>query len=778
MEVKKRNGELQEFDKNKIILAIDKARKQSAEEFVGNVGLEIANDITDVIREEKVILSIEDISDIVEIKLMEYGYGKTAKQYILYRAEQDRNRVDDSDKLLTNSFISKYKKLPNPMDIYGAFTYYRTYSRFLEKEQRREYWYETVRRAVEYNCTLIEGVTRKEAEELFDNIFYTRQFLSGRTLWIGGTPIANLYGTSNYNCAFTIIDDFIKFKELFYLLMIGAGVGFRVLKEDIVNLPEIRSDVQVVHKLYALVPKENRKEHTSLIFNGSIVTIEIGDSKEGWTQGLEYYFKILTEIEYHSIDTIVFNYNSIRPQGERLKRFGGTASGHKSLRNMFNKIDLVFKKNTNGEKIKLTSLNCIDICNIIGENVVIGGVRRTSEVGLIGVDDMESAQAKNNLYLPKEGSDLLNINEEISHRSMSNNSIIYFEKPSREKLKWHMQQLEKSGEPGFMNMEAARKRREDCQGGNPCMEILLPDRGLCNLVTNNVHGFVEDNELNRIGLFKAMKLSVRAAIRMTCLKLELFKWNQVQERDRLIGCSLTGWRDAIDTLEYTKEQESYLFMDLRDYAHKIAKDYSMELNIPKPLLVTTIKPEGTLSLLAGVSNGLHYGHAQYYIRRIRINAHDPLVKIFEELKYPIFAENDQDLDTCTTKVVEFPVKSTSPITKFDVTAIQQLENYLMAMRNYVDHNASITVTVRNHEWEEVTDWVWDNWDEIVGISFLSLDDNFYPLAPFEAITEKEYISRKKDVQPFDQSLLAKYEGNLDEVDVDSNDCPTGACPVK
>ena len=240
-----------------------------------------------------------------------------------------RKRTDD--RILTDEFISRYKHLPSPMKQLGNFVYYRTYSRWLPEQNRREYWWETVRRAVEYNASLVP-TTKAEAERLFDNIFNLRQFLSGRTFWVGGTPVAQNYPISNYNCAFEVIDSFDSFKDLFYLLMVGSGVGVRILKEDVKQLPKIRTDYELIHQDYSPIPMEEREDSTSLHFSrNSSVKITVGDSKEGWTQALDYYIKVLYSNEYREIKTIVINYDNVRPKGEKLKTFGGTASGHESF---------------------------------------------------------------------------------------------------------------------------------------------------------------------------------------------------------------------------------------------------------------------------------------------------------------------------------------------------------------------------------------------------------------------------------------------------------------
>lgn len=783
MKVIKRDGTEVQFTADKIIRAIENAMQETSKGVDSEISESIAQEIF-VDASNMDSITVDEIQDLVEDKLMESTRKDVAKKYIIYRSQKDKTRLHrkkEEDRLLSDEFISKYKHQGSPMDVLGDFVYYRTYSRWLPKEKRREYWWETVRRAVEYNCSLA-NTNRSEAEELFDNIYNLRQFLSGRTFWVGGTPVAEHYPMANYNCSFQIVDNFSAYKDIFYLLMIGSGVGVRILKEDVKKLPKVRSDFEVVHKDYQPLPKTEREDSTSLeFFYNNTVKITIGDSKEGWVQSLDFFLQLVHSNEYRNIKTIIIDYDNVRPKGEKLKTFGGTASGHVSLKNMFHKIDRVIKKASllmDSKVIKLRPIDCLDIANIIGENVVVGGVRRTAEIVLIDENDSESIDAKSMLYTQEEGKWV--VNEEIIHRSMSNNSIYYTERPTREKLKWQLEKMRYSGEPGWVNAEAGSKRRPDFNGVNPCGEILLDNKGLCNLTTVNVSAFVdhENQSLDLPGLLKAQRMSARASYRMTCVELELPLWNNVQQRDRLLGCSLTGWQDMVNSLNLSRPEQANLLSQLRDAAKKEAEIYSQELGGNVPVLVTTVKPEGTLSQLPVVSSGVHYSHSPFYIRRVRINAHDPLVKVCEELGYVVKPEVGQTLENCTTKVLEFPVKAPKGNTKYDVSAIDQLENYKMFMEHYVDHNCSITVSVRNNEWDDVEEWVYNNWDDTVALSFLSLEDSFYDLMPYESIDEEMYNKLKNDMKPFRPSLISKYETEEIEYDLDVEGCETGACPVR
>ncbi|KLE14242.1 ribonucleoside-triphosphate reductase, adenosylcobalamin-dependent [Clostridium sp. C8] len=785
MKVRKRDGNLVDFTKDKIVKAIEKAMEETKIGVDHNLSEQIANEVFISLsnRPEK-YHEVEDIQDVVEFKLMDSERKDVAKRYIIYRSEKEKERrknlSKEAYKMIKDDFVSKYKHNSSPMGQLGNFVYYRTYSRFLMEQGRREYWWETVRRAVEYNTSIVP-TSKEEAEKLYDNVFNLRQFLSGRTFWVGNTNVSKQYPMSNFNCAFQKIDSFQAFTDLFYLLMIGSGVGVRVLREDVNKIPKLRTNYKLIHKDYVEKPKMLREDSTSLVFyNNTSAEIVIGDSKEGWVQALEHFLNLVGRSQYRNINTIIIDYSHVRPKGERLRTFGGTASGHESLKNMFYKIDKVIKRKSlllEKDNIKLSPIDCLDIANIIGENVVVGGVRRTAEMVIIDANDEECIEAKSNLYKQEDGK--WSVNKDLIHRQMSNNSIYYTKKPSRERLKWNIEKMRYSGEPGWINAEAAEKRRPNMNGVNPCGEILLDSQGLCNLTTVNVFAFVKENgSLDEKALLEAQRLSARAGYRMTCVELELPDWDRVQQRDKLIGCSLTGWQDMINATSFTKEQEAELLRKLKKAAKDAALEYAKELGQNEPLLVTTIKPEGTLSQLPTVSSGVHYSHSPYFIRRVRISSDDPLVKVCEELGYPVVPEVGQSIENCTTKVVEFPVKAPEGKTKYEVSAIEQLENYKMFMENYVEHNCSITVHVRNHEWEEVEQWVWDNWDSVVAVSFLPLDDSFYELLPYEAINKEEYEKRVKEMKPFVPSLISKYEKEEVEFDIGNEGCEGGICPIR
>lgn len=683
---------------------------------------------------------------------------------------------------LSQEFLKQYEGVnPFPTDI-GEFTYMRTYSRYLPEEGRRETWLETVARAVDYNVSLGSG-TVEEAEKLFHNIFNLRQFLSGRTLWIGGTEISKEYPMANYNCAFVVADELDVFHEIFYLLLLGAGVGFKSTEEDVSKLPRFKQNVVIDNLSYLNLGKLNRATNTwcgfKYITTPTTYTIEVGDSKEGWVDALSQFLKVMTVDFPFKVDKIELNYSSVRPKGERLKRFGGYASGHEAIELMFTKIAKLISNNQNDGQ--LTSTEVIDLCNIIGEAVVSGGVRRTAQIALVDKDDTESVKMKNEIYFQDED-DTWIANNEILHRQMSNNSIVYYEKPSREQWKWHLEQMRYSGEPGFINAESASKRRNNFRGVNPCAEILLDSRGMCNLTEVVLPAFINSKYkgLGGIRLYdleQAQRMSTRAGIRMTLPEFEMKKWNDVNVRDRLIGLSLTGWQDFVNKLELLPYEQIAILKWLKAVADSEAKRYAKELGINEPLLKTTIKPSGTLSLLPTVSSGVHLSHSEYYIRRIRVNAHDPIALFMMDEGVPWNPEVGQTIDNMKTVVFDFPVKAPSGKTKSDVGAIEQLETYKMFMTHYVDHNVSITVHVKPNEWEQIEQYMWDNWDDFVAVSFIPYDDAFYDLMPYESISKEKYEEMLDKMPEIDYNRLKGYESGED-FEIDQSGCEAGICPIR
>lgn len=747
--------------------------------------------------------------------------------------------------LLSKDFLANYGDKPEHMNELGSFVFYRTYSRWLPSEGRRETWKEAVKRAVEYNVSIqAKELTKKgfkveeselifEARQLFNNIFNLKQFLSGRTHWVGGadTGVAEKFPLANFNCSFLNISSWDDIGDLFYLLLVGTGVGFKCTKKMASDLPLIRNDINIEHYEYTPVPKVARLQQTVVTEayqDDSTLIMTIGDSKEGWVEALRKFFKIHTQDNCKDVKTLKINYNHIRPAGERLETFGGTASGHTPLQEMFEGFkDVLSGKyspvvEVHNGWVQVRPIHILDIGNLVGNNVVVGGVRRTAEIFLSDADDWEVILAKYGLNGIWDDGEMLNgewtvtrtakekhetvikqlakvtdvpewmvnlsMNDAnarpLHHRRMSNNSVGFVKKPTRKMLNVLFTIMRNEGEPGFVNLEAANKRRPNAEGLNPCAEILLDSYGVCNLTTINVDAFVKRvktrngeyiYDLDLHGLIEAQEISTRAGVRMTCLDLEIPHWDAVQKRDRLIGTSLTGWRDALEKLGYNDAQEAMLLQVLSKVCKDEAVRYAKELRVPTPLLDTTVKPEGTLSQVAGgVSSGLHASHAPYYIRRIRINAKDPLAKVAMELGWNVNTEVGQDWLNARTLVIDFPVASGASRTKDDVYIDEQFDRYFRFQQNYTSHNSSNTIHVRGDEWARAEEIVWENWDDFIGVSFLSYDNHSYPLAPYEAISKEKYDEMRATMKPFDAERLKRWETTgMSELDDES--CSDGAC---
>lgn len=311
--------------------------------------------------------------------------------------------------------------------------------------------------------------------------------------------------------------------------------------------------------------------------------------------------------------------------------------------------------------------------------------------------------------------------------------------------------------------------------------------------------FVGEDEnghyLDVAGLVDAQRKSARAGLRMTLAKLELSHWNDVQQRDRLLGTSLTGVKDALAMIDYTEQEEAHLLALLGQVARDEADEYAKELRVSSPLLVTTVKPEGTISQVAGgVSSGLHWSHSPYYIRRVRINAADPLAQAVKDIGWTIHAEVGTDgftdeadlrkpevIANARTLVIDFPVASGASRTKDDVSASEQLDTYFRFQEHYTEHNSSNTITVRKNaevnEWEDAEEIVFNGWDSFTAVSFLQLDGGTYKLAPYEAITKERYEELAAKQAEFDPATLERYEKG-DDFDLDQDGCESGICPVR
>lgn len=410
----------------------------------------------------------------------------------------------------------------------------------------------------------------------------------------------------------------------------------------------------------------------------------------------------------------------------------------------------------------------------------------------------------------------------LHHRRMSNNSVAFTRKPKKKILDLVFEMLQMEGEPGFVNLEELASRRllgqgiknptrkllekvMELIGMNPCAEIDLYDRGVCNLTTVNFMMFIKKANngsyyLDLDSLLEAQRRSTRAGLRMTLAELEHMPWaedpeawDRTQKTDRLIGTSVTGLKDAMAVLGYSATQEKNVLKMMSKVTSEENEKYARLLRIPAALLDTTVKPEGTLSQVASshvlrspVSSGLHYSHAPYFIRRVRISAVDPLAKAVVQLGWTVNPEvgtpgetYEEQMANAKTIVVDFPIKSGATVTKDDVSALDQLATYFRFQEVYTRHNSSNTITVKPDEWLSVENEIYSKWNDFCAVSFLSHDGGTYQLAPYEAISEEQYHALKNSMMPFDPEVLRAVEGGVEqEIELAQDGCESGVCPIR
>lgn len=626
------------------------------------------------------------------------------------------------------------------------FVYVRTYSRWVEEKQRRETWAETVDRYIEFiEEERGDKIPSKVIRKIKEYMLSLDVMPSMRALWTAGEA-AKRDNTCMYNCAFQAVDSIHAFSECLYILMCGTGYGFSVEEKYISKLP-------VVKKLDS---------------SGAGVFI-ISDDKKGWADSL----KVLMENLYNGKD-VDFDYSLIRKKGERLLTMGGRSSGPEPLITLHNYVREVFSK---AQDRQLTDIECHDIMCQIAEIVVVGGVRRSSEISLSDLKSENMRNAKTGVFPLR--------------RYMANNSAVYVIKPSAVEFlnEWAALANSGSGERGIFNLEAVKKsapkRRngELIQGTNPCGEIALRSMEFCNLsevvvkATDDLDDLMEKVECATwIGL-----------IQSTFTKFPYLrrKWKQNCEEERLLGVSLTGQMDnpSLMTPDNLKA--------LRAKAVKVAKKAAKIMGTSMPTAITTGKPSGTVSQLVECASGCHVRYSPYGIRRYRISSTDPLFKMLKDQGVPMSPEVGQrkiekgkevkgwSEDRVSTWVLEFPFKSPEgSITRHDVDAIKQLEHYKTVQNNWCEHNQSCTIYVKDNEWFNVGNWVYENWDFINGVSFLPYDGGNYELAPYEEINEQTYNKLVADFPKIDYSQLSRYEAEDNTQGSQSFACVGDKCELK
>ena len=639
--------------------------------------------------------------------------------------------------VFTPEFLSSYSQKQTPWGFggLGEVVYLRTYSRRIEELGRNETWTESIVRAIDGAIEIGAPLTQEQAEKLFDHMFYLRCSLSGRALWQLGTPLVKQFsGTSLNNCYFTNIEAVEDIELLIDYLMLGGGVGFSVERSKIHELPKIKPNVTITHE---------RSNDADII---------VPDSRTGWRRLLHSVLKSYFDTgKSFSYSTIL-----VREFGAPLKTFGGTASGPGAL---IDGIEDICKVMKNREGKKLRSIDVLDICNIIGKIVVSGSSRRSAQIAIGDPDDVLFIRAKN-----------WSTGNVPAYRANSNNSIYadHFDEILPELWKGY----DGSGEPyGLVNRRLARsygrlgERKVDntIEGFNPCAEIGLGDGESCNLSTlflPNIESYEQFCEVSEL-LYMVQKSITR-------MNYPYDKTTDIVRKNARLGQSITG------ILQCTEEQVSWLSPAYKKL-EALDKEYSKEHGFPTSVRLTTVQPSGTLSLLPGVTPGIHPAFAPYYTRRVRFGAADALVDACRKRGYKVQWDIGIDgREDHTRYVVEFPCQSpTGSVLASEMTAIQQLEWVKKMQTEWADNAVSVTVYYRKEELSSIKEWLTANYDSSVkSVSFLLHADHNFPLPPYEEITKEQY---EKSVSKIDFTIpLQSATGGM----LDLDDCSTGACPVR
>ncbi len=751
--IKKRSGLVVDFDRSRIERAVTKACQATKTSVADDFSKTVADDVIAALKERfgtSRIPTVEDIQDVVEKKIADQGLFDVARAYILYREHQHQKREKHGmvpERVCALAAESKRYFEGNPL---GEFVYLRTYARWIEAEQRRETWIETVDRYIAFmRENLGSKLKDEEYDEVREAILKQEVMPSMRLMQFAGKP-ARRCNTCAYNCSFIAPTALEDFAEIMYLSMQGCGVGFAVESQNIEQMPQIQK-------------QRNKKQpkHT------------VADSKEGWCDALTLGLKT-----WYAGEDIEFIYSNIRPAGERLKTMGGKASGPEPLQSL---LDFAREKILARQGRRLRPIEVHDIICKIGECVVSGGVRRTAMISLSDLDDVDLRDAKKGQFFLTE-----------PHRSVANNSAVYESKPSNAELleEWVALMKSGSGERGIFNRgslaNTLTKRRTDyfkkagnldddgtirgSIGTNPCGEIILRSKQFCNL--SEIIARPEDTRQSLVRKARLAALLGTYQSTLTSFKYISKSWEENCQAERLLGVSVTGQWDSEEA------RKPAVLRAMRDTAVKENAQYAKRFGINPATAVTAVKPSGTVSQTFNCSSGIHPRHAKYYIRRVRISATDSLFKMLKDQGVPHYPEVGQSKNDASTFVLEFPVAAPdSSVYKDDLSALEQLEYWKTVKLNYTEHNPSATISVGEDEWIGVVDWLQKNWDIIGGLSFLPRTDHVYRLAPYEAIDKKTYDKMAAQFPLIDYAKLVTYEHTDETEQKKELACAGGACEI-
>ena len=629
---------------------------------------------------------------------------------------------------------------------YQAFIHQSRYSRWLDEEGRRETWEETVTRLLYFYKTFLKDnhsytIPEKLYTDLFVAIVNMEVMPSMRAMMTAG-PALERNHIAAYNCSYLPVDSPRSFDECLYILMHGTGVGFSVERQFINQLPTIPD-----------------------IFELSETCIIVQDSKEGWFRAFKELINLLYAGQQPRWDM-----SKVRPQGAKLKTFGGRASGPEPLNELFKFTSNMFK---NARGRKLNSLECHDLMCKIADVVVVGGVRRSALISLSNLSDDRMRHAKSGDWWNTE-----------AQRAFANNSVCYTDGLDTGSFlrEWSSLYDSKSGERGIFNRKAAQaqaakygRRESDIEyGTNPCSEIILRPKQFCNL--SEVVVRAEDTPET---LQKKIELATILGTIQSCftdLKGLGRQWVKNTEEERLLGVSLTGILDNAMLANKTKDSLPALLSNLRLTAVNTNRKWSDLLNIEASAAITCVKPSGTVSQLVDAASGIHPRHSEYYIRTVRADKKAPITLFMTEAGFPVEDENKKPE---TTAVFSFPVKAPKgAITRHDMTAVEHLDIWNIYAEHWCEHKPSITVSVKEDEWLEVGAFVYKNFSTMSGVSFLPMSEHIYEQAPYQDCTKKEYEELLKRMpKSIDWKKLGEYEREDNTISSQTFNCVGDFCEV-
>jgi len=597
--------------------------------------------------------------------------------------------------------------------ILSEITVHMKYARYLEEEKRRETWKELVDRNMNMHLKKFPQL-ELQIIKAYKMVMDKKILPSMRSMQFGGKPI-EVAPNRIFNCAFMPIDDIRAFSETMFLLLGGTGVGYSVQKHHVEQLPEIRK------------PSSKRTRRYL-----------IGDSIEGWADAI----KALVRTYFHGGSRLRFDFSDIRPKGALLVTSGGQAPGPQPLRECLVKLEGMFCEKEDGDKLEPIEVHDM-VCHI-ADAVLAGGIRRAALISLFSADDQEMISAKAGDWWEKN-----------PQRGRANNSVVLL----RHKIDkeyfinlWDRVKLSGAGEPGFYFSN------DKDWGTNPCCEIGLRPFQFCNLTEVNVSNVENQDDLNE----RVRSATFIATLQASYTDFHYLRdiWRRNTEKDALIGVSMTGIASG-KVLEF----------DLSAAALEVKKEnrrVAYQIGIHPAARTTCVKPAGTTSLVLGTSSGIHAWHSDYYIRRVRVGKNEAIYDYL--LKAHPSLVDDEYFSPHSTAVISLPQKSPEGSTLRTESALQLLKRVQNVSENWVKpgfqkgqntHNVSATVSIKEAEWADVGEWMWENRSSYNGLSVLPYDGGTYTQAPFEDCSKETYEAMLASLTSIDLTKITEEEDNTD-----------------